>query len=347
VSQSKNHLVVKSNKLIEASYRLDLSEQRIILMAITEARDTGKGITSDDFIEIRAVDFSILYGLSERTAYDQLRDAGKSLFRRYVVLKSINDRTGKVEETEARWVSAVTYAAGSGLIRLQFSGVIVPYITRLETEFTSYKLKSVSQMTSNYAVRLYELMVQWQGLKEREIEISELKKMLFVHAEKAYDRIDNFKKKIIDIAVTQINEHSDITVSYTQRKSGRTVTHLTFSFEPKPLINLDPINPYPAHSKTETAQPKIKKPLLQKNEKPQQTANRKITPEAIQPDNRFNNFLALPQEEQEQLRVLFNEGLSSPLRDMWKKYRADNTENPEFKPMFKAAFLDMLKQFEI
>jgi plasmid replication initiation protein len=255
VSQSKNHLVVKSNKLIEASYRLDLSEQRIILMAITEARDTGKGITSDDFIEIRAVDFSILYGLSERTAYDQLRDAGKSLFRRYVVLKSINDRTGKVEETEARWVSAVTYAAGSGLIRLQFSGVIVPYITRLETEFTSYKLKSVSQMTSNYAVRLYELMVQWQGLKEREIEISELKKMLFVHAEKAYDRIDNFKKKIIDIAVTQINEHSDITVSYTQRKSGRTVTHLTFSFEPKPLINLDPINPYPAHSKTETAQP--------------------------------------------------------------------------------------------
>ena len=140
MSQSKNHLVVKSNKLIEASYRLDLSEQRIILMAITEARDTGKGITSDDFIEIRAVDFSILYGLSERTAYDQLRDAGKSLFRRYVVLKSINDRTGKVEETEARWVSAVTYAAGSGLIRLQFSGVIVLYITRVETQFKRYEL---------------------------------------------------------------------------------------------------------------------------------------------------------------------------------------------------------------
>ena len=63
MSRSKNHLVVKSNKLIEASYRLDLSEQRIILMAITEARDTGNGITSDNFIEIRAVDFSALYGL--------------------------------------------------------------------------------------------------------------------------------------------------------------------------------------------------------------------------------------------------------------------------------------------
>jgi plasmid replication initiation protein len=175
VSQSKNHLVVKSNKLIEASYRLDLSEQRIILMAITEARETGNGITSDNFIEIRAVDFSALYGLSERTAYDQLRNAGKSLFRRYVVLKSINEKNGKIEETEARWVSAVTYVAGSGLIRLQFSGVIAPYITRLETEFTSYKLKAVSQMTSNYAVRLYELIIQWRLLKEREIEISELK----------------------------------------------------------------------------------------------------------------------------------------------------------------------------
>ena len=76
-------------------------------MAITEARETGNGITSDNFIEIRAVDFSALYGLSERTAYDQLRNAGKSLFRRYVVLKSINEKNGKIEETEARCAPAV------------------------------------------------------------------------------------------------------------------------------------------------------------------------------------------------------------------------------------------------
>jgi plasmid replication initiation protein len=63
---------------------------------------------------------------------------------------------------------------------------------------------------------------------------------LFVHAEKAYDRIDNFKKKIIDIAVNQINEYSDITVSYTQRKSGRTVTHLIFSFQAKPSRKFRP-----------------------------------------------------------------------------------------------------------
>ena len=347
MSQSKNHLVVKSNKLIEASYRLDLSEQRIILMAITEARETGNGITSDNFIEIRAVDFSALYGLSERTAYDQLRNAGKSLFRRYVVLKSINEKNGKIEETEARWVSAVTYVAGSGLIKLQFGGVIAPYITRLETEFTSYKLKAVSQMTSNYAVRLYELIIQWRLLKEREIEISELKQILFVHAEKAYDRIDNFKKKIIDIAVNQINEYSDITVSYTQRKSGRTVTHLIFSFQAKPLVNLDILDCVQPLPKKEKTHPKTQKHPIQTNEKSKHTTNNAKPPEATQPDHRFDNFLALPQEEQEQLRVLFNENLSPPFKDMWKKYRVDETKNPEFKPMFKAAFLDMLKKFEI
>lgn len=74
---------------------------------------------------------------------------------------------------------------------------------------------------------------------QREIKLTELKTILCVQEEKSYDRLERFKTKVIDIAVNQINEYSDITVSYTQRKSGRTVTHLIFSFQAKPLVNLD------------------------------------------------------------------------------------------------------------
>jgi hypothetical protein len=79
VSSAKNELVVKSNRLIEASYRLSLAEQRIILMAITEVRKSRKDFNAEDFIEVRAVDFANLFDTDVKNTYIQLQDAAKSL----------------------------------------------------------------------------------------------------------------------------------------------------------------------------------------------------------------------------------------------------------------------------
>lgn len=332
----KSDLVVKSNRLIEASYRLDLTEQRLILLAIQNSRETQQGINSDDLLTITASEYASQFNINVRTAYEQLKNACDTLFYRHVVLHDTHKPTNLPRQIKTRWVAAIAYVEKAAIVQIQFSSMIVPYITRLESEFTSYKIQSVSQMTSSYAIRLYELIVQWGKIGRREISLVDLKVMLDIQAEKTYERLDRFKAKVIDIAVNQINEYSDLTVTYDQRKSGRTVTHLIFSFQEKHVT-----------PPTKPKQSKEEKLNGAKSQKTNPPAKKVITSEAIQPDNRFNNFLALPQEEQEQLRVLFNEGLSSPLRDMWKKYRADNTENPEFKPMFKAAFLDMLKQFEI
>lgn len=231
--QNKNQLVVKSNRLIEASYRLDLAEQRIILFAIKEARETGQGLNADNFLTIRASDYAAQFNIPTKQAYEQIKDAARTLFRRYLVLHDVHPESGKARVTEARWVSAASYIDGEGAIQLQFSGVIVPYITRLEREFTSYRLTVVSNMTSTYAIRLYELLIQWGDIGNREVELSWLKQTLSV--ENAYGAIKDFKKWVIDVAIDQINQHSDLTVSYTQRKTGRTITHLIFSFKPKTI----------------------------------------------------------------------------------------------------------------
>jgi len=39
----KNDLVVKDNVLINASYNLEVTEQRLILLSIIRARETGQG----------------------------------------------------------------------------------------------------------------------------------------------------------------------------------------------------------------------------------------------------------------------------------------------------------------
>ena len=233
---SKNELVVKTNTLVEASYRLDLAEQRIILYAITEARRTQKGLNAEDFVTIRAMDYAELFGIDPATAYEQIQDAAKTLFRRYVVFHDTHPASGKPRITEARWISAASYIDGAGTIQLRFSTDMVPFITRLEAEFTRYKLEKVANMTSAHAIRLYELLIQWGSVGKREIELKWLRKALML--EEQYAAIKDLKNRVIDVAVTQINKHSDLIVEYTQRKTGRTVTHLTFTFDPKPIAKL-------------------------------------------------------------------------------------------------------------
>lgn len=237
MNSQKNELVVKSNRLVEASYRLDTVEQRLILMAIVEARNTGKGISANDFLEVRAADFAELFDSDMKSAYAQLQAAADTLFNRWVLLHGIDEATGKPAERKMRWVSAVDYVEGAGLVRIQFAPLVVPYITRLESEFTSYRIGAVSKMTSSYAIRLYELLIQWGNIRQRVLTLDELKHIFQVDKEE-YSRLFDLKKRVIDIAVNQINEHSDLIVSYTQRKVGRIVTHLIFKFEPKPVEKL-------------------------------------------------------------------------------------------------------------
>lgn len=229
----KNDLVVKSNRLVEASYRLNLAEQRIVLLAIVQARETQTGLTIDSNLEVRAADYAKAFDIPENQAYEQMIEAEQTLFNRYVILHDINPKTGKEDKIKTRWLSSVTYPKGGGSIYIQFAQKIVPYITRLETEFTPYRLEKVARMSSAYAIRIYELLIQWGGIGKREVEVEWLKKTLMV--DDKYERLEHFKKKVIDIGLSQINEFSDLTASYTQRKTGRIVTHLIFTFSKKPI----------------------------------------------------------------------------------------------------------------
>lgn len=220
-------LVVKDNRLIEASYRLDLAEQRLILMAIIQARETSQ-ITAETLLKVTAVDYAETCGLDRDVAYRQLRDATDSLLGRMVYLRGIDLETGKDAIVKTRWVSSATYVERAGLVRIQLAPMIIPYITDLQTCFTSYELKNVARMTSSYAIRLYELLVQYKTIGERYMPLAQIKEALGA-TEKSHDRMDNLKRNVLKIALVQINSLTDLCVTCTDRKAGRAV--IGFDFE--------------------------------------------------------------------------------------------------------------------
>jgi len=225
-------IVVKDNALINASYNLDLVEQRLILLAIIEARETGKGINANDALEVHASSYINHFNVEKHTAYTVLKNAADDLFERRFSYQFINGN-GNTEHVKSRWVSEIRYVENEALIKLIFAPSVVPLITRLEQHFTSYELKQVSQLSSRYAVRLYELLIAWRSTGQTPIfELSKFRNQLGI-SDDEYKRMELFKRRVLDVAVSQVNELTDITVSYDQHKKGRTITGFSFSFKQK------------------------------------------------------------------------------------------------------------------
>ena len=225
--------MVKDNALINASYNLELTEQRLVLLAIINARGAGQGITADSKIEIRASDYAKHFNVSIDAAYKALKEAVTNLFNRQFSYVAEYKRTGKTGIVRSRWVSRVFYADELAILEITFAPDVVPLITRLEQHFTSYQLEQVSQLTSKYAVRLYEIIIAWREIgKVPFINIQELRLRLGVEASE-YQHMHHFKSRVLDLAKTQINEHTDITVDYEQHKAGRVITGFSFTFTQK------------------------------------------------------------------------------------------------------------------
>ena len=227
-----SNLVVKDNALINASYNLDLVEQRLILLAIIEARQSGKGINAKDPLIIHAESYINQFSAHRNTAYQALKDACDDLFARQFSYQSLSDK-GNIQHHKSRWVSEVIYVEKEAVVKLIFAPAIIPLITRLEEQFTKYDIEQVSGLTSAYAVRLYELLIAWRSTgKTPIIEIQKFRQKLGV-LDTEYKQMNDFKKRVLDIAINQINEKTDIKVKVEQHKTGRAISGFSFKFKQK------------------------------------------------------------------------------------------------------------------
>lgn len=217
-----HHLVTKSNKVIEATYKLSLTEQRVILSCISK-HDSREAINKGKDFNLSAKEYSDLFNIDIKNAYIEIKEASDNLFERYLWIT--NPSTGNPVKT--RWVSSIEYLDGS--INLHFAKKITPFLESLSSEFTSYRLGNITRLTSTYAIRLYEMFAQWKNRGELIISVENLRKRLGVE-DGEYKRMDHFKSRVIKIGIDQINKHSDIKCNYDQIKSGKKITAFKFYF---------------------------------------------------------------------------------------------------------------------
>lgn len=223
-------MVYKSNSLVEAAYRLSVQEQRIILACISQVR-RDEEVTDEVLYSVTAAELAKLSGTALEASYSELKAAALRLKRREVRLTQEPNGLGKKPSIMITgWVQTIIYREGEGRVELRFTKDMLPYLTGLKREFTRYALSDVAKMTSAHAIRLYELLMQWpEG--NRVVALDDLRRWL--QLEDRYPLMADLRRCVIEPAVQQITEHSPLTLTWSQRKTGRKVTHLAFDYAPK------------------------------------------------------------------------------------------------------------------
>lgn len=241
--EPKKNIIVKDNALINASYFLDLVEQRIILLACSYAKKEGVTIDSNKELIFTAQDYSSIYKCDLSNAYKALSKGVKKLWDREVSWKSV-DKNGKEVIHNSRWISSVSYTPQSGVFSIVMGSKVVPLISELEKRFTSFYLSDMSKLTSFYALRLYEIIMAWKTTRKTPYySVEELREMFKMTGDRAnlYSAMADFKRKVIEQAIDQINEHTNIEVRYEQHNRGRSIIGFTFFFTPKDPLEFEKI----------------------------------------------------------------------------------------------------------
>ncbi|MFZ7807650.1 replication initiation protein [Bacillus thuringiensis] len=213
----ENNIVSKSNILIEANSRLNLVEQKILLCLASNIEPNDRDFKTYTF-PIRQ--FHDLLGLSGSTKYTELSKITKELLS-----KVIEIRAGE-ELIQVSWLSSAIYNRNKGTIDMRFDPLLKPFLLELSSKFTSYRLANVVKLKSTYAIRIYELLKQYEDLKERTISLENLR--YYLDAMDVYPNYANFKQRVLKPSQKELEQKTDISFEFEEIKIGRKVQKIRF-----------------------------------------------------------------------------------------------------------------------
>ncbi|HFK1748895.1 TPA: replication initiation protein [Bacillus cereus] len=213
----ENNIVSKSNTLIEANSRLNLVEQKILLCLASNIEPNDRDFKTYTF---SIKHFHNLLGLNGSTKYSELSKITKELLS-----KVIEIRTGE-ELIQVSWLSSAIYNRNKGTIDMRFDPLLKPFLLELSSKFTSYRLANVIKLKSTYAIRIYELLKQYEDLKERTISLENLR--YYLDAMDIYPNYANFKQRVLKPSKKELNQNTDISFEFEEIKLGRKVQKIKF-----------------------------------------------------------------------------------------------------------------------
>jgi len=221
----RNCKVIKSNSLIQKSkFELSVQEQKIMLYLISKIKPNDDVFITSDF---EIIEFCEVCGIESDNGqnYKNIQDTIGSLAEKILWVHLDNG-----DKTILRWIDKPYINDVTGKMRVKLDDLLKPFLLHLKNNFTQFELINTLAMKSKYSIRLYELLRSYEYKKFVRFDIDELKKLLYAEH---YERYIHLRTKVIDVAVNEINNLSDLNVSYMPVKESRKFTGIEFTISLK------------------------------------------------------------------------------------------------------------------
>ena len=216
-------LVKQSNALINASYQVSLAEKRIILYMLTKIHKDDENFKP---YRMNIKEFLAEIGTDTKNLYERAKQATKELLNRVLEIKT---STGLLQIT---FLSSAEYYDKEGYVELSFDPKLKPYLLQLKECFTTYAIENILSLKSIHSMRIYELLKQFQSLKERTFKLRELKYILGLQ-DQYFNDYTSFKKRVILQAQKELNQSTDISFDFEEIKLGRKIDSIKFIIKNK------------------------------------------------------------------------------------------------------------------
>ena len=211
--------IFQHNNLVEARYSLTLQEKRLILWLISKIQPDEEDFKKH---ELAVQEFMNLMELTGKANYKELQKITLGLMKKVLVIKRPEERT----LTQVNWINYAHYEEGTGKIEVSFSEAMKPFLLHLKSQFTAIEITDLMQFTSIHAIRIYELLKQYQDIGERVLSLEEIRECCGVKDK--LKQYVHFKQKLLLIAQREINEKSDISFTFVEMKSIRKIVAIKF-----------------------------------------------------------------------------------------------------------------------
>lgn len=243
---SSDHLK-QSNTIVEAMYRMESHEQLVMLLAfkkINQLEQNGVNVDATTAIDIDALDYARVYGVSRNVAFNAILSAQNNIFERQFTWRVVAD-DGTVSKKTGRWIHTKEEVETKSKIRMYFSPTILPFASQVEKNFTLIDLRQTSGLGNKFAMRLFQLLLKWKNAEYAPIfDVQTLKLQLGVDVENGeYALFSDFRKNVIEKAVKKINTKTNIFIKkVAYKKDGRAISHISFLFDYHEGKNITPDN---------------------------------------------------------------------------------------------------------
>lgn len=221
--------VYNANALVDSIHHQKFTETELKVMywVFIQVKKEDIQLFFDEKVKkiiIQASDLAINLGYENKKSFNHLKK----------LVHTIQSKTmsSRIDKGFIRMVIIPTFKYEDGVITLELNHNVLPYLIELKTNYTQFYFINILKLTSSYAIKFYTLLKQYQSAGRRIITIVDLK-MYFAIEENEYEMYKDFRSRVVDISIKQINACTDLFIQYREIKTSRKITAIEFIIKDK------------------------------------------------------------------------------------------------------------------